>query len=165
MATFIYNRGPPASCTLGKLWMSPSQQQYPNRPYMVMSRIKPFGLKCFVHQVKEKQNKGYSGKSDKKQNAAEGNVVGYDDLQGSLRVKGYHPATATSEWVDEQLVKYINPLDQLEHKKLIVSAEDIPERYIEDFYHVRYTSRGSRQRFYVRDHGNQATARTGPVKL
>jgi hypothetical protein len=56
----------------------------------------------------------------------EDKVVGYDDLQGSLRVKVYYPATATSEWVDEQLVKYANPLDQLEDKK--------PERDIEDFY-------------------------------
>jgi hypothetical protein len=36
--------------------------------------------------------------------------------------------------VDEQLVKYADPLDQLDDKKLIVSAEDIPERDIEDFY-------------------------------
>jgi hypothetical protein len=116
MATFIYNRVPPA------------------RPFMNMSRLQPFGLKCFVHQVKEKQHKSYSGKSDKKQNAVEGKVVGYDDLQGLLRVKFYYPATATSEWVDEQLVKYADPLEQLEDKKLIVSAEDIPERDIEDFY-------------------------------
>ena len=53
------------------------------------------GIRC--HQVKEKRNKGYSGKSDKKQNAVEGKVVGYDDLQGSLRVKVYYPATATFE--------------------------------------------------------------------
>jgi hypothetical protein len=96
--------------------------------------LKPFDLKCLVHQVKEKRNKGYSGKSDKKKNAVEGKVDGYDDLQGSLRVKVYYPATATSKWVDEQLVKYADPLDQLEDKKLIVSAEDIPERDIEDFY-------------------------------
>ena len=128
MATFIYNRVPPARRTPGKPWMSPSQQQYPDRPYMDMSRLQPFGLKCFIHQVKEKRNKGYSGKSDKKQNAVEGKVVGYDDLQGSLRVKVYFPATATSEWVDEQLVKYADPLDQLEDKKLIVSAEDRKER-------------------------------------
>ena len=134
MATFIYNRVPPARRTPGKPWMSPSQQQYPDRPYMDMSRIQPFGLKCFVHQVKEKRNKGYSGKSDKKQNAVEGKVVGYDDLKGSLRVKVYYPATANSEWVDEQLVKYADPLDQLEDKKLIVPAEDVPERDIEDFY-------------------------------
>jgi hypothetical protein len=101
---------------------------------MDMSRIQPFGLKCFVHQVKEKRNKGYSGKSDKKQNAVEGKVVGYDDLQGSLRVKVYYPATATSKWVDEQLVKYAYPLNQLENKNLIVPAEDVPERDIEDFY-------------------------------
>jgi hypothetical protein len=36
--------------------------------------------------------------------------------------------------VDEQLVKYADPSDQLENKKLIVSAEDIPEQDIEDFY-------------------------------
>ena len=83
MATFIYNRVPPARRTPGKPWLSPAQQQYPDRPYMDMSRIQPFGLKCFVHQVKEKRNKGYSGKSDKKQNAVEGKVIGYDDLQGS----------------------------------------------------------------------------------
>jgi hypothetical protein len=100
---------------------------------MDMSRLQPFDLKCFFHQVKKKGNKGYSGKSDKKQNAVEGKVVGYDDLQGSLRVIVYYPATATSKWVDEQLVKYADPLDQLEDKKLIVSAEDIPERDIKDF--------------------------------
>ena len=36
--------------------------------------------------------------------------------------------------MDEQLVKYADPLDQLEDKRLIVSAEEIPERDIEDFY-------------------------------
>jgi hypothetical protein len=101
---------------------------------MDMSRLQPFGLKCFVHQVKEKQNKGYSGKNKKKQNSLEGKAVGYEDLQGSLRVKVYYPATATSKWVDEQLVKYADPLDQLEDKKLIVSAKNIPEQDIEDFY-------------------------------
>jgi hypothetical protein len=134
MATFIYNRVPPVRRTPGKPWMSPSQQQYPDRPYMDMSRIQPFGLKCFVYQVNEKRNKGYRGKSDKKQNAVEGKGVGYDDLQGSPRVKVYYPAIATSVWVDEQLVKYADPLNQLENKKLIVSAENIPERDIEDFY-------------------------------
>ena len=106
MATFIYNRVPPARRTPGKPWMSPSQQQYPDRPYKNMSRIQPLGLKCFVHQVKEKRNKSYSGKCDKKQNAVEGKAVGYEDLQGSLRDKVYYPATANSKWVDEQLVKY-----------------------------------------------------------
>jgi hypothetical protein len=105
MATFIYNRVPPARRTPGKLWLSPSQQQYPDRPYIDMSRIQPFGTKCFVNRVKKKQNKGYSGKSDKKQNAVECKVVGYDDLQGSLRVKVYYPATSTSKFVDEHLVK------------------------------------------------------------
>jgi hypothetical protein len=38
--------------------------------------------------------------------------------------------------VDEQLVKYADPLDQLEVKKLIVSAEEIPKRDIEDFYPI-----------------------------
>jgi hypothetical protein len=105
MATFIYNRVPPARRTPGKPWLLTSHQQYPDRPYM-----EPFGLKCFVHQAKEKQNKIYSSKSDKKQNAVEGKVVCYDDLQGSLQVKVYYPATATSKWVDEQLVKYADPL-------------------------------------------------------
>ena len=51
--TFIYNRVPPARRTPGKPWMSPSQQQYPVRPCMDMSRLQPFGPKCFVYQVKE----------------------------------------------------------------------------------------------------------------
>ena len=83
MATCIYNRVPPARRTPGKLWMSPSQQQYPDKPYMDMLRIQPFGLKCFVHQVKKKRNKSYSGKSDKKQNAVEGKVVGYDESKST----------------------------------------------------------------------------------
>ena len=58
----------------------------------------------------------------------EGKVVGYNDPQGSLNVKVYYRATANSEWVDEQLVKYADPLDQLENKNLIVPAEDVPER-------------------------------------
>ena len=37
----------------------------------------------------------------------------------------YFPATATSKWVDEQLVKYADPFDQLEVKTLIVSFGDI----------------------------------------
>ena len=31
-------------------------------------------------------------------------------------------------------MKYADPLDQLEEKKLIAPAEDVPERAIEDFY-------------------------------
>jgi transposase InsO family protein len=49
MATFIYNRVPPAKRTPGKPRMSSQHQQYPDRPYMDMSKIQPFGLKCFVH--------------------------------------------------------------------------------------------------------------------
>ena len=69
MATFIYNRVPPARKILGEPWTMPLKKQYPERLNMDMTKIKPYGIICYVYQKKPIRNKGFHGKSEKKQNA------------------------------------------------------------------------------------------------
>ena len=49
---------------------------------MDMTKIKPFGIICYVYQKKPIRNKGFHGKSDKKENAKKGVLVGYEDQLG-----------------------------------------------------------------------------------
>ena len=79
MATFIYNRVPPARKTPGEPWLTPLKKQYPERVSMDMTKIRPFGIICYVYQKKAIRNKGYHGKSDTKENAKKGVLVGYED--------------------------------------------------------------------------------------
>ena len=110
MATFIYNRVPPATRVKGEPWISSLQKQYPKRVSMDMTKIRPFVLTCYVFQKKERRNVDYHGKSDKKEHAKKGVLIGYDDQKGKLLVKVYYPKKNTYAWVDGQLVIYADPL-------------------------------------------------------
>ena len=44
VATFIYNRMPPARKIPGEPWTTPLKKQYPERTSMDMTKIKPFGI-------------------------------------------------------------------------------------------------------------------------
>ena len=46
---------------------------------MDVIKIRPFGIICYVYQKKPIRNKGFHGKSDKKENAKKGVQVGYED--------------------------------------------------------------------------------------
>ena len=75
LATFIYNRVPPSKWVKGEPWISPLMKQYPNRKSMDTTKIKPFGLTCYVLQKKARRNIGFHGKSDVKENAKKGVLV------------------------------------------------------------------------------------------
>ena len=95
---------------------------------MDITKIKPFGIICYVYQKKAIRNKGYHGKSDMKENAKKGVLVGYEDQLGPLRVKVYHPQDNSYQWVDEELVTYADPLMSLNKSnrgKLAVQPEEI----------------------------------------
>ena len=113
MATFIYNRVPPARKIPGKPWTTQLKNQYPERRSMDMTKINSFGIICYVYQKKPIRNKGFHGKSDKKENAKKGVLVSYEDQLGPVRVKVYHPQDNSYQWVDENLVTYADPLMSL----------------------------------------------------
>ena len=77
---------------------------------MDMSKIRPFGIICYVYQKKPIRNKGFHGKSDKKENAKKGVLVGYEDQLGPVRVKVYYPQDNSYQWIDENLVIFADPL-------------------------------------------------------
>ena len=77
MATFIYNRVPPVRLTLGEDWESTIKKQYPTRQTMDLSRLQPFGLKCWVYQKKPIRDRQYADKSDKKERSREDILVGF----------------------------------------------------------------------------------------
>ena len=56
MATFIYNRVPPVRKVPGEDWLTPMKLQYPERTSMDMTKLRPFGLICYVYQKKEIRN-------------------------------------------------------------------------------------------------------------
>ena len=60
-----------------------------------MTKIKPFGLTCYVFQKKARRNIGYHGKSDVKENAKNGVLVGFIDQSGPLLVKVYYHSNNT----------------------------------------------------------------------
>ena len=77
MATFIYNRVPPSKRVKGEPWISPIMKQYPNRKSMDMTKIKPFGLTCYVFKKNASRSIGFHGK---------GVLVRYEDQKGPLLV-------------------------------------------------------------------------------
>ena len=81
-----------------------------------VTKLQPFGLTCRVHQKKQIRDLGYGGKSDKKQQARQGKLVGYNDQMGSLRAKVYFKDTAETDWYAEELLEYCDPLYELELK-------------------------------------------------
>ena len=59
MATYIYNRVPPARKIPGEPWTTPLKKQYPERRSMDMTKIRQFGIICYVYQKKPICNKGF----------------------------------------------------------------------------------------------------------
>ena len=89
---------------------TPLKKQYPEKCSMDISKIRPFGIICYVYQKKPIRNKGFHGKSDKKKNAKKGVQVGYEDQLGPVRVKVYYPQDNSYQWIDEDLVIFADPL-------------------------------------------------------
>jgi hypothetical protein len=109
---------------------------------MDMSKIRPLRLTCYVFQKKERRNVGYHGKSDKKEHAKKGVLIGYDDQKGTLLVKVYYPKNNTYAWVDEQLVTYADPLlalDKVRKGKVLVLPKEVPVSYFEPLIGMRHT--------------------------
>ena len=94
-----------------------------------MTKIKPFGLTCYVFQKEARRNIGFHGKSDVKENAKKGVLVGYKDQKGPLLVKVYYPINNTYSWVDEQLVTFADPLlalNRVKKERVAVQPKKMP---------------------------------------
>ena len=142
MATFIYNRVPPARKIPGEPWTTPLKKQYPERRSMDMTKIKPFGIIYYVYQKKPIRNKGFHGKSDKKENAKKGVLVGYEDQLGPVRVKVYHQQDKSYQWVDEDLVTFADPLMSLNKSnrgKVAVQPKEMNKEYFDPLVGTRHT--------------------------
>ena len=134
MATFIYNRVPPVRLTPGEDWESTIKKQYPTRQTMDLTRLQPFGLKCWVYQKKPIRDRQYAGKSDKKERSREGILVGYSDSRGPLHVKVYFPSLKQSEWYPEELVTFADALYEMEQVYKKPAAKNMGEKPVEYFY-------------------------------
>jgi hypothetical protein len=109
---------------------------------MNMSRIRPFGLACYVFQKKKRRNNGYHGKCDKKEHAKKGVLIKYDDQKGTLLVKVYYPKENTNAWVDEQLVTCADPLlalDKVRKGKVLVLPKGVPVSYFKPLIGTGHT--------------------------
>ena len=133
MATFIYNRVPPTKQIPGEPWKSPLALQYPDRKAVDLTKIQPFGLTCWVHQKKQIRDQGYGGKSDKKQQARQGILVGYNDQMGPLRAKVYFTDTTEADWYAEELLEYRDSLYELEMKSEHVPVIECEPKELEYF--------------------------------
>ena len=100
---------------------------------MDLTKLQPFGLTCWVHQKKQIRDLGNGGKSDKKQQARQGILVGYNDQMGPLRAKGYFKGTAETDWYAEELLEYRVPLYELELKSKHVPVIECEPGEIEHF--------------------------------
>jgi hypothetical protein len=108
-------------------------KQFPDRTIMDISKLKPFGLRCYIHQKKERRDRDHSGKSDKKAQAKIAILVGYDDQKGPLRFKVFYPNLASSEWVADELVTFDNPLEAIQKTKTGIVAEELEEKPLDNF--------------------------------
>ena len=116
MATFIYNRVPSARKIPGEPWTTPLKKQYLERRSMDMPKIRPFGIICCVYQNKPIRNKGFHGKSDKKENAKKGVLVGYEDQLGRYTIHKTTPISGlTRTWLPS-LTPYCHSTKRTETK-------------------------------------------------
>ena len=100
---------------------------------MDLTKLQPFGLTCWVHQKKQICDLGYGGKSDKKLQARQGILVGYNDQMGPLRAKVYFKDTAKTDWYAEELLEYRDPLYKLKLKSEHVPIIECEPKEIEYF--------------------------------
>ena len=109
---------------------------------MDMAKIRSFGLTCYVFQKKERHHVEYHGKSDKKEHAKKGVLIGYDDQKGTLLVKVYYPKENTYSWMDEQLVTYADPLlalSKVRKGKVLFLPKKVPLTFFEPLIGTRHT--------------------------
>ena len=141
MATFIYNRVPPVRLIPGEDWEPPIKKQYPTRETMDLTKLQPFGIKCWVYQKKPKRDRLYAGKSDKKERSIEGVLVGYCDSRGPLHVKVHFPSLSKSEWYPEELVEFADALHEMKMVYEKPAAKDMgekPEEYFKPLVGTRH---------------------------
>ena len=109
---------------------------------MDMTKIRPFGIICYVYQKKPIRNKGFHGKSDKKENAKKGVLVGFEDQLGTVRVKVYYPQDNSYQWIDEDLVVFADPLLSLNKSnwgKVAVQPKEMDKEYFDPLVGTRHT--------------------------
>jgi hypothetical protein len=112
---------------------------------MDMARIRPFGLTCYVSEERA-THVSYHGKSDMKEHAKKGALIGYDDQKGKLLVKVYYPKENSYAWVDEQLVTYAEPLlalNKVRKSKVLVPPKKVLVSYFELLLGTRHTDPGN----------------------
>jgi hypothetical protein len=133
MATFVYNIVPPTRQTPGEEWLSPHEKQYPTRETIDLSRLQPFRIPCWVYQRKPIRDKGYSGKSDKKERAVKGILVGYNDSQCPLHVKVYYPDEGVSKWYPEELLVYAVAMTEIKQTSDKLKAKEMEAKPLDYF--------------------------------
>ena len=75
-------------------WLTPRQQQFPDRKVTDLTKLQPFEITCWTHIKKARR----PGKSDINPRGEQGRLVGYDDDdQGPLLARIYFPQTGVFE--------------------------------------------------------------------
>jgi hypothetical protein len=95
-----------------------------------------------LYQKKPIRNKGFHGKSDKKENAKKGVLVGYEDQLEPVTVKVYHPQNNSYQWIDENLVTFADPLMSLNKStrgKVAVQPNEMEKEYFDPLVGTRHT--------------------------
>ena len=101
---------------------------------MDLTRLRPFGFKCWVYQKKPIRDRQYAGKSDKKERSREGILDGYSDSRGPLHVKVYFLNLIQSEWYPEELVTFADAPYEMEQVYKKPAARDMGEKPVKYFY-------------------------------
>jgi hypothetical protein len=100
---------------------------------MDLSRLQPFGIPCWVYQKKPIHDKGYSGKSDQKEQAVKGRLVEYNNSQESLHVKVYYPDEGVFKWQPKELLVYADAMTEIEKMSDRPKAKEMRAKPLEYF--------------------------------
>ena len=85
-AVWLLNRVPNSKYVPDQKWLTPRQQQFPDRKVTDLTKLQPFGITCWTHIKKARR----PGKSDINPRGEQGRLlVGYDDDQGPLLARIY----------------------------------------------------------------------------
>ena len=109
---------------------------------MDLTKLQPFGIPCWVYQKKPIRDRGYSGKSDKKERAIQGRLVGYNDSQGPLHAKVYYPGEGISRWHPEELLEYADAMAEVDKTATKPRAKEMeakPKEYFDAMVGTRHT--------------------------
>ena len=101
---------------------------------MVLTKLQPFGLKCWAYQKKPIRDRHNVSKSDKKERSSEDILDGYSDSRGPLHGKVYFPNLKQSEWYPEELVTFADALYEMEQVYKKPAARDMGEKPVKYFY-------------------------------